>query len=201
MEKRHWLITAFEPFAGREINNSAAVLDEIRKLSDAALSDPSWGFEFHYQVLPVEYDTCFLFLKTEIESLSKKGILLSGVLSLGEGHEEFKIETQANNLDDVPELSDNKGVTRSGSKIFDDLSAEAKIPLKFPFEAFSRIRSSNHPGFFICNHLCAKMGRAADSLPGSPAFGFIHVPKAGSGGMFTPDVCAAVIVNGMKKTK
>jgi pyrrolidone-carboxylate peptidase len=85
------------------------------------------------------------------------------------------------------------------SLIFKDLPADATLPLRFPFDAFSRIRSSNHPGFFICNHLCAKMAREAESLPGSPYFGFIHVPKTGSGGMFTPDVCAAVIVNGMKK--
>jgi len=199
MNKRHWLITAFEPFAGRDTNNSKSVLDEIRKLEVENASSPGWNFSFHYEVLPVEYDGCFDRMRVAIERLAQENVQLEGILSLGEGHEDFKIETRANNLDDVAELADNRGITRSGKKIFEDLSADATLPLKFPFEAFSRIRTSNHPGYFICNHLCARMARAAESLPGSPDFGFIHVPKTGSGGMFTPDVCAAVIVNGMKK--
>jgi hypothetical protein len=32
-----------------------------------------------------------------------------------------------------------------------------------------------------------------------PFFGFIHVPRTGMGGIFTADVCAAIIVNGFKK--
>ncbi|MBU6153784.1 MAG: hypothetical protein KGP28_05735 [Bdellovibrionales bacterium] len=199
MKKRNWLITAFEPFAGREANNSNEVLEEIKKLEAENATVPEWPYFFHYEVLPVEYDGCFEQMKSVVFDLSRKGIELQGVLSLGEGHEEFKIETRANNLDDVAELSDNRGVTRINSRIFPDLPAHATLPLKFPFEAFSRIRSSSNPGFFVCNHLCARMARESETLPGAPLFGFIHVPKTGSGGMFTPDVCAAVIINGMKK--
>jgi pyrrolidone-carboxylate peptidase len=201
MDKRHWLITAFEPFAGRETNNSKSVLDEIKKLEAENSGSPEWRYTFHYEVLPVEYDGCFDHMSATIKTLSQRGITLEGILSLGEGHEEFKLETQANNLDDVAELSDNRGITRSGKRIFEDLPADAAIPLRFPFQAFSRIRTSNNPGYFICNHLCARMARTCEALPGSPVFGFIHVPKTGSGGMFTPDVCAAVIVNGMKKVE
>ena len=174
-------------------------MEEIRKLGSENAANPDWQYEFHYQLLPVAYDLCFEELKSKVLELHEKGVIFSGILSIGEGHEEFKIETQANNLDDVAELSDNRGVTRVNAPIFKDLPADDPLPLRFPFESFSRIRSSKNPGFFICNHLCARMSRAAESLPGAPFFGFIHVPKTGSGGMFTPDVCAAVIVNGMKK--
>ena len=199
MKKRNWLITAFEPFAGRETNNSITVLEEIKKLEAENAQNPEWMYSFHYQVLPVAYDLCFDEVKAKVLDLHQNGISLGGILSIGEGHEEFKIETQANNLDDVAELSDNRGVTRVNAQIFKDLPADATLPLRFPFESFARIRSSKNPGFFICNHLCARMSRESELLPEAPFFGFIHVPKTGSGGMFTPDVCAAVIVNGMKK--
>ena len=191
--KRAWLLTAFEPFAGRPENNSQLVLAEIKKIAEAD------SLVFYYHVLPTEYDHCFDVLMEKVSSLKKDGITLEGILSLGEGAEEFKLETRANNLDDVPNFPDNKGVVRVEQKIFPKLKDET-IPLRFPFEAFSRIRSSNSPGFYICNHLCARAGHAfAD--PSQPYFGFIHVPRAGQGGVFTPDVCAAMIVNSLKKYK
>jgi len=60
-------------------------------------------------------------------------------------------------------------------------------------------RKLKSPGFFVCNHLCARMGMEF-SDQNKPYFGFIHVPRTGMGGIFTAEVCAAVIVNGFKKT-
>lgn len=195
--KQSWLITSFEPFAGRPENNSQAVMREIQKLADDLSQNPSWNFNFHYKILPTEYDGSHLTLLEEITSLKKKGIKLSGILSLGEGAEDFKLETQANNLDDVPGFPDNKGVIRVAQKIFPNLKDEV-IPMRFPFEAFSRIRTSKSPGFFVCNHLCAKMSIEFQS-PDSPYYGFIHVPRTGMGGIFTAEICAAVIMNGFLK--
>jgi|GEM_PF-2347347 len=206
MKKRRWLLTAFEPFAGRPDNHSQAVVHEIQKLvkeleasadgDDAQL----WPFEFHYRTLPVEYDRCYEVLKTELAALTAElDGPLEGVLSIGEGAEDFKLETQANNVDDVPNLADNAGVVRVGKKIIARLSKEDSIPLRFPFEAFQRIRISKNPGFYICNHLCARMGDAFASDANAPYFGFIHVPRTGMGGAFTADVCAAIIVNGFRR--
>ncbi|NDF13974.1 hypothetical protein EB061_01455, partial [bacterium] len=158
-DKRHWLITAFEPFGGRTNNNSKTVMDELVNLSARFEPNPEDALVFHCRVLPVEYDRCATQIFDEIARLQSMGIRLEGVLSLGEGAEEFKLETQANNLDDVPDFADNRGVIRTGRKIYDDLDEDAVIPLRFPFEAFSRIRSSKNPGFFVCNHLCARVGR------------------------------------------
>ena len=196
---RHWLITAFEPFAGRKVNNSMTVLGEIKKLETENGSDAAWNYKFHYAILPVVYKNCFSVLEEQVSNLLKSGIKLEGILNLGEGAEEFKLETQANNLDDVAEVSDNSGETRTNKKIFKDYPIDMPLPLRFPFEAFARIRSSKSPGFFICNHLCAEMSVNYGKSDRIPYFGFIHVPKTGSGGMFTADVCAAVIVNGFKK--
>lgn len=195
--KRAWLITAFEPFAGRSANNSQFVLNEIKKIADENSTQEDWSFQFFYLTLPTEYDHCFTQLMNELQSLSQQKINIEGVLSLGEGAEDFKLETQANNLDDVAHYPDNKGVIRVNQKIFPK-SKQDFIPLRFPFEAFSRIRSSKSPGFFVCNHLCARMGMEF-SAQNKPYFGFIHVPRTGMGGVFTAEVCATVIVNGFKK--
>jgi len=189
--KRAWLLTSFEPFAGRPENNSQLVMAEIKKIADTG------SLTFYYHVLPTEYDRCFDVLMEKVTAMNADGIQLEGILSLGEGAEEFKIETQANNLDDVPNFPDNKGVVRVEKKIFPKLKDET-IPIRFPFTAFSRIRSSTSPGFYICNHLCARAA-VEFTAPSKPYFGFIHVPRAGQGGVFTPDVCAAMIVNGLKK--
>jgi len=195
--KRAWLITAFEPFAGRPENNSQLVLKEIQKLVEINEKNPEWSFTIQYGVLPTEYDRCFTVLLAEVEALRKKNIKIEGILSLGEGAEDFKLETQANNMDDVPNFPDNKGVVRVEEKIFPKLKDET-IPLRFPFEAFGRIRTSKSPGFYVCNHLCARMGKEYASLD-SPYFGFIHVPRTGQGGIFTAEICANMIVNGFKK--
>jgi pyrrolidone-carboxylate peptidase len=195
-DTRHWLITSFEPFAGRPVNNSEAVMNELVRIVS---EDPSFPVRVHARVLPVEYERCAESLLTEVNRLQQDGVHLSGVLSIGEGAEEFKLETRANNLDDVPDLADNAGVTRTKSVIFPDLPTSETIPLRFPFDAFSRIRTSVNPGYFICNHLCARMGRLW-SEPSDPVFGFIHVPRTGMGGMFTAEVCAAVIAQGLRKT-
>ncbi len=191
---RHWLLTAFEPLSGRSENNSKLVLNEIEKLAKEASP-----FTLHYLTLPFEYDRCFDVLDAEVARLKKSGVFLEGILSIGEGAEEFKIETQANNLDDLAEMSDNAGEKRVAQKIFKDLDKGATLPLRFPVEIFARIRSSKNPGFFVGNHLCAQAARKYGEDKKAPLFGFIHVPKTGQGGMFTPDVCAAVIFNSLKK--
>ena len=197
--KRQWLITAFEAFGGRPDNNSENVMNEILKIALDLEKTSEWPFQFHYKVLPVEYDRCYDFLKTEMSRLEKSGVRFEGVLALGEGGEDFKLESQANNLDDVPDFPDNAGTVRHQKKIFADLDADETIPLKFPFEAFARIRKSVNAGFFVCNHLCAKLGREFQKKANAPYIGFIHVPRTGQGGVFTSDVCAAIIVNGFRK--
>ena len=106
MATRSWLLSAFDPFLDRPTNHSIQVLEEILRLN----SNPD--LKFYTVVLPTEYDRCDQVLLTEIARLQSIGIELEGVLSIGEGKEDFKIETQANNLDHAPTYTDNAGVTR-----------------------------------------------------------------------------------------
>jgi pyrrolidone-carboxylate peptidase len=201
--RKHWLIAAFEPFAGRGQNNSKNVIDEMQNVigpeGSDLMADDRWNHVFHYEVLPVVYSKCFSALTARIQALKAEGITLEGVLGIGEGFEEFKMETQAHNIDDVPGFHDNAGDARTAVAIFSDMPLGAPMPLRFPTEAFGRIRRSTSAGYFVCNHLAAEMAHAWGKGKDPAFFGFIHVPRVGEGGVFTADVCASMIVNGFKR--
>jgi pyrrolidone-carboxylate peptidase len=197
--KKHWLITAFDPFAGRAKNNSQTTLEEMQRLAEVREKNAEWPFRFHYLVLPTEYDRSSQLLLAEVSRLEKMGVKIDGVLSLGEGADEFKLETQAHNLDDVENYPDNAGVVRTRHLPLKD-HAEHIIPLRFPYEAFGKIRTSKNAGYFVCNNLSAWMGREYASEQ-KPYFGFIHVPREGMGGIFTAELCAEIILIGFSKIK
>jgi pyrrolidone-carboxylate peptidase len=187
-----WLVSAFEPFLNREFNQSMRVLDELIQIHRTS----SAPFDLHTLVLPTEYDRCALVLLAEIERLKTKGVTLTGVLSMGEGREDFKIETQANNMDHAPNLADNSGSIRNQQRIF-PIEADT-LPLDFPYEKFE-IDLSMSPGFYVCNHLCARMAMATRKDPTLPMFGFIHVPRLEFNPHFTTKGCAQTIYQGLQR--
>lgn len=189
MSTRSWLVSAFNPFLDRDSNHSMTVLERILSLN----RDP--GLNLYSVILPTEYDRCEQVLLGEIFKLKEQKIELSGVLSLGEGNEDFKIETQANNMDHAPQSADNAGVVRVQQRIFAD--REAIIPLDFPVEKFP-IKTSMNAGFFVCNHLCARMSVARKKDPLIPYFGFIHVPRSDLAQRFTTEHCATAILTGLR---
>lgn len=193
MKKRSWLLTAFDPFLDRKVNHSMIVMERVLGLNRALPPEATLGLRSY--VLPTEYDRCELVLVAEIYRLQQEGVELEGVLSLGEGKEEFKIETQANNLDHSPTYVDNAGVVRVQQKIFGD--RDAVLPLSFPVERF-RIETSINPGFFVCNHLCARMAVARELDPAMPPFGFIHVPRSDLTHKYDTDHCARVVLEGLR---
>lgn len=188
MSKRSWLLTAFDPFLDRTTNHSMIVLERILAMNQ----DPE--LELHSLVLPTEYDRCDLVLQKEVYRLQEAGVRLEGVLSIGEGKDEFKIETQANNLDHAPAFTDNAGVVRTQSRIFSDRAAI--LPFQFPFERFEISKSLN-PGFFVCNHLCARMAVAREKDPDLPPFGFVHVPRSDLTQKYSTEHCARAILTGL----
>lgn len=210
---RNWLVTSFTPFNGRAENNSQNVMRELMKLAEAhesatirkineELGEPVWPLKFYEMLLPTEYDSSFKVLISEIEKLKQAGVELEGILSLGEGKTDLKIETQANNLDHAPELKDNKGIVRTNQKIYPELAD--LIPFHFPlkevfsgfYPEFLEYVKSPSPGTFVCNNLCARATVELEKLFGKkrPYFGFIHVPRADLKALFSPQKCAKVIM-------
>lgn len=167
MHKRHWLITAFDPFDKRPHNTSMLVLEQIKHLVQTR-SDLS-AFEFHFAILPTVYDRSFEVLLDQIKPLPK----LEGILSLGEGRDRLVVETLAHNLDHRPHAQDNAGNERSDRPIIPNAPLTLSIP--FPYAAFDHLAHSDDPGRFVCNHLCF---RASHFFAGTNThFGFIHVPR------------------------
>jgi pyrrolidone-carboxylate peptidase len=161
-----------------------------------SMASPQPTFELHTKILPTEYETCELVLLGELTRIQKEHGSVDGILSLGEGREEFKIETQANNMDHAPNTADNAGVVRNRQVIFTQLP-EA-LPLSFGFDAFEIERSIN-PGFFVCNHLCARMSVRQHQDPQFPRFGFIHVPRLEFTPHWTTEQCAKIIYEGVAR--
>jgi pyroglutamyl-peptidase len=171
------LITAFEPFGGRKLNNSALVAAEL-----AANFGKDW--DYHVCVLPVEYDRAAENAKKCFAAMNKKPAL---VLSTGEGDCTVRAEIRAHNLDDTPGFPDNGGLIRENYVI--EPSAPAHQPLTLPVpemvcaaraEAKPLVRASISPGYFVCNATAFRLARFFS--PQNIRFGFVHLPVAGDCG-------------------
>lgn len=171
------LITAFEPFGGRKLNNSALVAAEL-----AANFGKDWNY--HVCVLPVEYDRAAEAAKSCFAALGKKPAL---VLSTGEGDCTVRAEIRAHNLDDTPGFPDNGGLIRENHVIEPGAPAHQALTLPVPemvcaarTEAKPLVRPSISPGYFVCNATAFRMARFF--APKGIRFGFVHLPVAGDCG-------------------
>lgn len=172
------LITAFEPFGGRKLNNSALVAAELR-------SHFSQDWDYHVCVLPVEYDRGAEAAKKCFAALGKRPAL---VISTGEGDCTVRAEIRAHNLDDTPGFPDNGGLIRENHVI--EPGAPFHQPLSLPVpemvcagrEAGAKpvVRASISPGYFVCNATAYRMARFFE--PRKVPFGFVHLPVAGDCG-------------------
>ena len=171
------LVTAFEPFGGRKLNNSALVAAEL-----AANFGKDW--DYHVCVLPVEYDRAAESAKKCFEAMGKTPAL---VLSTGEGDCTVRAEIRAHNLDDTPGFPDNGGLIRENHVI--EPGAPVNQPLTLPVPEMvcaartgskSVVRASVSPGYFVCNATAFRLARYFG--PKGIRFGFVHLPVAGDCG-------------------
>jgi len=174
------LITAFEPFGGRKVNNSALVAAEL-----AANFSKDWDYKVC--VLPVEYDRGAEAAKKCFNALERRPAL---VLSTGEGDCTVRAEIRAHNLDDSPGFPDNGGLIRE--KYVIEPGAPDHQPLTLPEPEMVcaarvgsapevRVRASISPGYFVCNGTAFRLARYF--APQKMRFGFVHLPVAGSCGV------------------
>jgi pyroglutamyl-peptidase len=173
--KKTVLVTAFEPFGGRKTNGSEAVGKALVALGGE-------GIEYKLCVLPVEYDKAAVVARKCFEEMNPKPDM---VISTGEGDCTIRVETRAHNLDDTPGFPDNAGVVRT------DRVVEAGAPpherLALPAANMvcaaegspgAKVRASISPGYYVCNAVAYRLARYFK--PKKVAFGFIHLPVAGS---------------------
>jgi len=153
------LVTYFEPFNKRRINNSKNIALELKRINP----------NLDLIELPVIYDECFSFLKKHLESSNGYDF----ILSLGESSKDsiIRIETRSENLDNC-KIKDNAGELRENRKI-DEEASDFLILENIPKIKKSYLfYYSKSIGNFVCNNLAFHCQRNLKT----PYF-FIHIPS------------------------
>lgn len=170
------LVTAFEPFGGRDVNNSARIAEALKNAK--AVYGPD--VEIELCILPVVYDEGAAKAKACYERMMPKP---DAVISLGEAGCDLRLETAAHNDDDTPGFPDNAGNIREGKPILADgpKSIGFDLPVQQMFCALDAGAQdaadvSKTPGGFVCNNTAYHL---ANFFQGTGVrYGFIHVPAA-----------------------
>ena len=170
------LITAFEPFHGRDINPSQLILEQLEDIEGDSLMK---------MLLPVEFKATTEILKDLLKTHQP-----DVVISLGQAgnRPEISVERVAVNLDNVrssngkKELPDNAGDMPVDQPIVEDGPAAYFSTLP-AWELVSAMQEkgvqaavSYSAGTYVCNHVMyTVLHEAATKYPKMKA-GFIHVP-------------------------
>lgn len=174
--KRRVLITAFEPFDGREENNSTRIANMMK-----AHPELFPGIEITVCTLPVVYDEATASALACLDRMDEKPDL---VLSLGEVGCKVQLETSAGNMDDVAGAPDNAGNVRSDRVIVP--GAPARLGFSFPAQAmFCALSAEERKAVdvsnsmnYVCNNTAYLLGH---KLRGTGIqHGFVHVPTTAS---------------------
>lgn len=164
------LLTGFEPFAGDDLNPSAA----IAKALDGALIG---AHRVRSCILPCAFGTSLQALEQALQTLAPEL-----VISLGQagGRAEISVERVAINVDDA-RIPDNAGAQPVDVPVL--ASGPAAYFSSLPIKALvAGLREAGIPasvsqtaGTFVCNHVFYGLMHACALRPGVQA-GFIHVP-------------------------
>jgi pyroglutamyl-peptidase len=192
--KRRVLITAFEPFEGREENNSMRIA-AVMKAHPELFQD----IELTVCTLPVVYDEAAKKALACLDAMPEKP---DAVISLGETGCKIQLETSAGNQDNGfgP---DNAGNIRSNHTIIE--GGPARIGYDLPMQAMyctltAEQRKAVEPSTtmnYVCNNTAYNL---ASKLRGTGIqFGFVHVPTTASycGAASDPDSNARLIAQMM----
>lgn len=164
------LVTYFDPFEGRQKNNSEYVAKALLKMF------PSNDIRLHACKLQTVFDKAFLELQDCIAAMKEPPAF---VISLGEtGCSGVKIETRASNYD--RSLSpDNDGISKNGEEIYpgEIKNLGVRLPMdkaycKLSDEEQKGVFISNNAGSFVCNNTLYHSLRNLE-VPSA----FVHVSK------------------------
>lgn len=172
------MVTAFEPYRGREENGSQKAAEALLQMR------PGDSIEYKLCLLPVEYERA---TEKALDCYQKMDPKPNLVISTGESGCSVRLEVRAHNVEGDPGVSDSSGVQRSSRAI--DPDAPAHELLTLPVDAIycggyvSEIgppqEPSVSPGYFVCNATAYRLARFFKNrrIP----YGFVHVPEASCG--------------------
>jgi len=171
---RSVLLTGFEPFGGRDVNES---WEAVKVLEGTTLQ----GRRVEVARLPVVYDEMAAPLAAAIARVRPEV-----VISFGVGTEVVRVETLARNAYHPTRPLDNLGKPPPRAQV--DVTGPETIPTGLPADALLAAlaaadvpaRASDDAGGYLCNEcfyrLMRTRGPAADGIR---ARGFVHVPPEG----------------------
>ena len=167
------LVTGFEPFDGRDINPSQAIVDALGRRPACERRT-----KIVTEVLPCEFRAAGDRIATLIRALRPDAVLSVGLAASASA---IRLERHALNLNDSAR-PDNGGDLATGRPI------DARGPIGYwstlPIEAMLRALKgrdipaiiSNHAGAYVCNHVFYTARREIERLGSGVPGGFVHVP-------------------------
>ncbi len=177
------LLTGFDPFGGRDVNES---WEAVKVLEGTTLR----GRRVEVARLPVVYDEMAGPLAAAIERTRPEVVIAFGV-----GTEVVRVETVARNAYNPARPLDNAG--KPPPRVHLDPTGPATVPTSLPTEAILAAlaragvpaRASDDAGGYLCNEGFYRLARTqGPAALGIRARGFVHVPPAGApspaGGVF-----------------
>jgi pyroglutamyl-peptidase len=171
------LLTGFDPFDGAKSNPS---WDAASRLDGRSIG----GHRIVARRLPTEFGASLRALRTAIRETDPTLVVCLG---LAGGRKAISLERVAINIDDA-RIPDNAGAQPVDAKIATHGPAAyfSTLPIKAMLAALDKrgipAHVSQTAGTYVCNHVFYGLMHALRRRPGARG-GFIHVPKAGRGGM------------------
>ena len=171
------LLTGFDPFDGAKSNPS---WDAASALDGCVIG----GHRIAARRLPTEFEASLRALRAAIRETGPSLVVCTG---LAGGRKELSLERVAINVDDA-RIADNIGAQPVDARIAARGPAAyfTTLPIKAMLAALEKqgipAYVSQTAGTFVCNHVFYGLMHALRRTPGVRG-GFIHVPRAGRGGM------------------
>ena len=167
------LVTGFEPFDGRDVNPSQAIVEAL-----AQRAPETRRARIVTEILPCEFRAAGDRIRTLIRELRPDAVVSVGLAASAAA---IRLERFALNLNDSAR-PDNGGDLATGRPIDPDgpIGYWSTLPLA---EMLGAVKArdipaiiSNHAGAYVCNHVFYTARREIERLGADIASGFVHVP-------------------------
>jgi pyroglutamyl-peptidase len=167
------LVTGFEPFDGRDVNPSQAIVEALAKRPASERQ-----IELVTEILPCAFGAAGERLAELIREHRPNAVVSVGLAASASA---IRLERLAINLNDSAR-PDNRGDLATGRRIAPDgpIGYWSTLPLDDMLHALKErdipAIISNHAGAYVCNHVFYSARREIERLGADNRAGFVHVP-------------------------